>query len=137
MGERLSRKKVTLHCAAKGIAELHDRPIPASRRTIRGDPPKLAYHRGKLSPLHSLAITVCEPATPSGRRSAAMPTKYKRVNKPLSCTCQQGTWTHAAGAECRRLKIKCDLRFPCSHCSKRGLAKICPDAELSQGSRRM
>ncbi|KAL7420922.1 hypothetical protein Q5752_004876 [Cryptotrichosporon argae] len=54
-----------------------------------------------------------------------MPTKYKRVTRPLSC------------AECRRLKIKCDLGFPCRHCTKRGLAGLCPDAELVNGSRRI
>ena len=28
------------------------------------------------------------------------------------------------GAECRRLKVKCDLKFPCAHCIKRGLEKL-------------
>ncbi|WRT70478.1 uncharacterized protein IL334_007476 [Kwoniella shivajii] len=56
-----------------------------------------------------------------------MPAVEKPVakrKKPLSC------------AECRRLKLKCELVFPCAHCVKRGLASICPEGELVNGSRR-
>ncbi|TDL15880.1 hypothetical protein BD410DRAFT_81333 [Rickenella mellea] len=34
-------------------------------------------------------------------------------------------------AECRRLKIKCDKKLPCSSCQRRGCASLCPN-----GSRR-
>ncbi|WVQ95754.1 hypothetical protein IAU59_002853 [Kwoniella sp. CBS 9459] len=50
--------------------------------------------------------------------------KASKRKKPLSC------------GECRRLKLKCELVFPCAHCVKRGLASICPDGELVNGSRR-
>ncbi|WWC72368.1 uncharacterized protein I206_106330 [Kwoniella pini CBS 10737] len=50
--------------------------------------------------------------------------KNVKRKKPLSC------------AECRRLKLKCELIFPCNHCVKRGLASICPEGELVNGSRR-
>ncbi|WVF68090.1 hypothetical protein IAT40_002853 [Kwoniella sp. CBS 6097] len=50
--------------------------------------------------------------------------KGSKRKKPLSC------------GECRRLKLKCELVFPCAHCVKRGLASICPDGELVNGSRR-
>ncbi|OCF41269.1 hypothetical protein I317_04927 [Kwoniella heveanensis CBS 569] len=50
--------------------------------------------------------------------------KGNKRKKPLSC------------GECRRLKLKCELVFPCAHCVKRGLASICPDGELVNGSRR-
>ncbi|WOO83769.1 putative transcriptional regulatory protein [Vanrija pseudolonga] len=53
--------------------------------------------------------------------TAPRPTKRK---KPLSC------------GECRRLKLKCELKFPCGHCVKRGLGSICPDGKLVNGSRR-
>ncbi|PLW13125.1 hypothetical protein PCANC_16228 [Puccinia coronata f. sp. avenae] len=33
-------------------------------------------------------------------------------------------------AECRRLKLKCDRTWPCSSCTKRGCARICPDGTL-------
>ncbi|ORY28199.1 hypothetical protein BCR39DRAFT_535986 [Naematelia encephala] len=40
-------------------------------------------------------------------------------------------------AECRRLKRQCEQVFPCKHCAKRGLAGICPNGELANGSRRV
>ncbi|MBW0507683.1 hypothetical protein O181_047398 [Austropuccinia psidii MF-1] len=33
-------------------------------------------------------------------------------------------------AECRRLKLKCDRTWPCSSCTKRGCARICPEGTL-------
>ncbi|KAL1891972.1 hypothetical protein Sste5346_007316 [Sporothrix stenoceras] len=33
-------------------------------------------------------------------------------------------------AECRRLKIRCDRQVPCSNCTKRGCAHICPQHTL-------
>ncbi|KAJ7600809.1 hypothetical protein C8J56DRAFT_911343 [Mycena floridula] len=42
-------------------------------------------------------------------------------NRQLSCK------------ECRRLKLKCDRVFPCSSCTKRGCADICPDGALTSG----
>ncbi|ORY30769.1 hypothetical protein BCR39DRAFT_104868 [Naematelia encephala] len=47
------------------------------------------------------------------------------IRRPLSC------------AECRRLKIKCNLQYPCSNCVRRGVADICPKGELVNGSRRV
>ncbi|KAJ7228762.1 fungal-specific transcription factor domain-containing protein [Mycena pura] len=39
-------------------------------------------------------------------------------------------------AECRRLKLKCDKKLPCSSCIRRGCPSICPNGSLSsQGSR--
>ncbi|EPQ54336.1 hypothetical protein GLOTRDRAFT_139640 [Gloeophyllum trabeum ATCC 11539] len=40
-------------------------------------------------------------------------------------------------AECRRLKLKCDKRLPCSSCERRGCPNICPNGTLAagQGSR--
>lgn len=35
------------------------------------------------------------------------------------------------GGECRRLKVKCDLKFPCSHCVKRGLARYAMVVSIS------
>ncbi|EJD41075.1 hypothetical protein AURDEDRAFT_186732 [Auricularia subglabra TFB-10046 SS5] len=45
----------------------------------------------------------------------------KRSRGPVSC------------AECRRLKLKCDRRLPCSSCTKRGCAAICPNGTLAAG----
>ncbi|EJD07477.1 uncharacterized protein FOMMEDRAFT_75316 [Fomitiporia mediterranea MF3/22] len=36
-------------------------------------------------------------------------------------------------AECRRLKLRCDRKFPCSACIKRGCSQICPDGSLTTG----
>ncbi|KAH9958911.1 hypothetical protein BGW80DRAFT_137705 [Lactifluus volemus] len=36
-------------------------------------------------------------------------------------------------AECRRLKLKCDQKFPCAKCVKRGCAAICPNGTLARG----
>ncbi|KAH8116339.1 hypothetical protein DFH11DRAFT_1506188 [Phellopilus nigrolimitatus] len=36
-------------------------------------------------------------------------------------------------AECRRLKLRCDRKFPCSACVKRGCSQICPDGSLTTG----
>ncbi|TFK50007.1 hypothetical protein OE88DRAFT_1661491 [Heliocybe sulcata] len=40
-------------------------------------------------------------------------------------------------AECRRLKLKCDKKLPCSSCERRGCPNICPNGTLAagQGSR--
>ncbi|KAJ7179896.1 fungal-specific transcription factor domain-containing protein [Mycena crocata] len=38
--------------------------------------------------------------------------------------------------ECRRLKLKCDKKLPCSSCIRRGCPSICPNGSLSsQGTR--
>ncbi|THU99159.1 hypothetical protein K435DRAFT_828264 [Dendrothele bispora CBS 962.96] len=34
-------------------------------------------------------------------------------------------------AECRRSKLKCDRKFPCQACIRRGCANICPDGALA------
>ncbi|KZV85592.1 hypothetical protein EXIGLDRAFT_653952 [Exidia glandulosa HHB12029] len=47
--------------------------------------------------------------------------EFKKRRGPVSC------------AECRRLKLKCDRRLPCSSCSKRGCAAICPNGTLAAG----
>ncbi|KAL5492320.1 hypothetical protein ACEPAI_3767 [Sanghuangporus weigelae] len=36
-------------------------------------------------------------------------------------------------AECRRLKLRCDRKFPCSACIKRGCSQICPEGSLTTG----
>ncbi|KII94752.1 hypothetical protein PLICRDRAFT_96595 [Plicaturopsis crispa FD-325 SS-3] len=36
-------------------------------------------------------------------------------------------------AECRRLKLKCDKKLPCSSCVRRGCHTICPNGSLSTG----
>ncbi|TFK28831.1 hypothetical protein FA15DRAFT_664908 [Coprinopsis marcescibilis] len=36
-------------------------------------------------------------------------------------------------AECRRLKLKCDKKIPCSSCTRRGCAPICPNGSLATG----
>ncbi|EJD50145.1 hypothetical protein AURDEDRAFT_160683 [Auricularia subglabra TFB-10046 SS5] len=46
---------------------------------------------------------------------------FKKRRGPVSC------------AECRRLKLKCDRRVPCSSCTKRGCAPICPNGTLTAG----
>ncbi|EJD35824.1 hypothetical protein AURDEDRAFT_92952 [Auricularia subglabra TFB-10046 SS5] len=57
----------------------------------------------------------------------------KRTRAPASCAggCIWLTPTPWPPAdccpECRRLKLKCDKRWPCSSCSKRGCAAICPN----------
>ncbi|KAG7097069.1 hypothetical protein E1B28_004456 [Marasmius oreades] len=38
-----------------------------------------------------------------------------------------------ACAECRRLKLKCDRRVPCSSCVRRGCPSICPNGSLASG----
>ncbi|EJD46867.1 hypothetical protein AURDEDRAFT_86868 [Auricularia subglabra TFB-10046 SS5] len=43
----------------------------------------------------------------------------KKRRGPVSC------------AECRRLKLKCDRKLPCSSCLKRGCAAICPNGMCS------
>ncbi|EJD35923.1 hypothetical protein AURDEDRAFT_188566 [Auricularia subglabra TFB-10046 SS5] len=53
--------------------------------------------------------------------SAPAPVKKKRNRPTVSC------------AECRRLKLKCDRRVPCSSCSKRGCAALCPNGVLAAG----
>ncbi|KZT40626.1 hypothetical protein SISSUDRAFT_447776 [Sistotremastrum suecicum HHB10207 ss-3] len=35
--------------------------------------------------------------------------------------------------ECKRLKLKCDKKFPCSSCVKRGCSAICPDGQFVTG----
>ncbi|EJD46940.1 hypothetical protein AURDEDRAFT_184166 [Auricularia subglabra TFB-10046 SS5] len=47
--------------------------------------------------------------------------KRRRGPGPVSC------------AECRRLKLKCDRKLPCSSCFKRGCAAICPNGTLAAG----
>ncbi|KAI0074277.1 hypothetical protein K474DRAFT_1601776 [Panus rudis PR-1116 ss-1] len=45
----------------------------------------------------------------------------KRARGAISC------------AECRRLKLKCDKSVPCSSCTRRGCASICPNGSLTTG----
>ncbi|KAF8573766.1 hypothetical protein K439DRAFT_1665694 [Ramaria rubella] len=37
--------------------------------------------------------------------------------------------------ECRRLKLKCDRKFPCHSCMRRGCAAICPSGTFIKGTR--
>ncbi|KZV93842.1 hypothetical protein EXIGLDRAFT_835432 [Exidia glandulosa HHB12029] len=36
-------------------------------------------------------------------------------------------------AECRRLRLRCDKKVPCSTCVKRGCPNVCPDGTLPKG----
>ncbi|KAF5393704.1 hypothetical protein D9757_000116 [Collybiopsis confluens] len=36
-------------------------------------------------------------------------------------------------AECRRLKLKCDKKIPCSSCVRRGVHSICPNGKMAAG----
>lgn len=44
----------------------------------------------------------------------------------------QSTLPHAC-AECKRLKLRCDKKIPCSACVRRGCPQICPDGQLTAG----
>ncbi|KAI0924355.1 hypothetical protein AcV7_003079 [Taiwanofungus camphoratus] len=60
------------------------------------------------------------------RRSSRKPSteeeiEGKRARGEISC------------AECRRLKLKCDKKIPCSSCVRRGCTTICPNGSLSAG----
>ncbi|KAI0915694.1 hypothetical protein AcV5_003545 [Taiwanofungus camphoratus] len=48
-------------------------------------------------------------------------TDLRRARGEISC------------AECRRLKLKCDKKVPCSTCVRRGCTTICPNGSLSTG----
>ncbi|KIL65922.1 hypothetical protein M378DRAFT_124945 [Amanita muscaria Koide BX008] len=45
--------------------------------------------------------------------------EIKRYSGQLSC------------AECRRLKVKCNRKVPCSSCVRRGCSKICPNGTMA------
>ncbi|KAH7916204.1 fungal-specific transcription factor domain-containing protein [Hygrophoropsis aurantiaca] len=47
--------------------------------------------------------------------------ELKRARGEISC------------AECRRLKLKCDKKLPCSSCVRRGCPTICPNGSLATG----
>ncbi|KAJ7638720.1 fungal-specific transcription factor domain-containing protein [Roridomyces roridus] len=65
-----------------------------------------------------------DPSRRSSRKSADDETDVRRARGELSC------------AECRRLKLKCDKKLPCSSCIRRGCPSICPNGSLSsQGTR--
>ncbi|KAI0958195.1 hypothetical protein AcV7_004081 [Taiwanofungus camphoratus] len=57
----------------------------------------------------------------SRRLSAEEETELRRARGEISC------------AECRRLKLKCDKKVPCSSCVRRGCTTICPNGSLSAG----
>ncbi|KAH8814718.1 fungal-specific transcription factor domain-containing protein [Flagelloscypha sp. PMI_526] len=38
-----------------------------------------------------------------------------------------------ACAECKRMKLKCDKKLPCSSCVRRGCSSICPTGKLTSG----
>lgn len=56
-----------------------------------------------------------------GEGSHSREIELKRSRGEISC------------AECRRLKIKCDKRLPCSSCLRRGCASLCPNGSLATG----
>ncbi|CAK5275690.1 unnamed protein product [Mycena citricolor] len=61
-----------------------------------------------------------DPPRRSIRKSTAEDdTDIRRARGELSC------------AECRRLKLKCDKKLPCSSCIRRGCPSICPNGSLS------
>ncbi|KAJ7904419.1 hypothetical protein B0H14DRAFT_3079297 [Mycena olivaceomarginata] len=70
------------------------------------------------------------PVDPS-RRSSRKPTNDDETDVRRA----RGEVHHYC-AECRRLKLKCDKKLPCSSCIRRGCPSICPNGSLSsQGTR--
>lgn len=65
--------------------------------------------------------TVPQFVPPLGPNELSKSDDFKKRRGPVSC------------AECRRLKLKCDRRLPCSSCTKRGCAAICPNGTLAAG----
>ncbi|KZP26777.1 hypothetical protein FIBSPDRAFT_781546, partial [Athelia psychrophila] len=61
----------------------------------------------------------------SSKLAAEEEIELRRARGELSC------------AECKRLKLKCDKKVPCSSCVRRGCPTVCPHGSLktSQGSR--
>jgi len=71
------------------------------------------------------SVIKSEPVYPASNEHKILPATTRLPSPPkrrprhrLSC------------AECRRLKLKCDRTWPCSSCTKRGCARICPDGTL-------
>ncbi|EJD36700.1 hypothetical protein AURDEDRAFT_117018 [Auricularia subglabra TFB-10046 SS5] len=58
---------------------------------------------------------------PSTSKEQEQPDEPKKRRGPLAC------------AECRRLKLKCDRKVPCSSCAKRGCGAVCPNGTLAAG----
>ncbi|KAL4263673.1 Zn(2)-C6 fungal-type domain-containing protein [Pleurotus pulmonarius] len=54
-------------------------------------------------------------------RPTASTKESKRLRGEIAC------------AECRRLKIKCDRKVPCTTCMKRGCAALCPNSTIPPG----
>ncbi|KAF9073829.1 hypothetical protein BDP27DRAFT_1318225 [Rhodocollybia butyracea] len=62
------------------------------------------------------------PSSKAPSTSQQRAVEEKRLRGELSC------------AECRRLKLKCDRAVPCSSCTRRGCASICPSGVLEAGA---
>ncbi|KAH8110132.1 fungal-specific transcription factor domain-containing protein [Phellopilus nigrolimitatus] len=56
------------------------------------------------------------------RRVRVRELELKRTRGEISC------------AECRRLKLRCDKKVPCSSCTRRGCSAVCPTGINSAGS---
>ncbi|PWN42229.1 hypothetical protein IE81DRAFT_323712 [Ceraceosorus guamensis] len=65
-------------------------------------------------------------AAPSDQNPSANPNPNAK-STPLKRATADGT---LSCAECRRLKFKCDRRWPCSKCRERNCAHLCPDNTL-------
>ncbi|KDQ57026.1 hypothetical protein JAAARDRAFT_157067 [Jaapia argillacea MUCL 33604] len=82
--------------------------------------------------LHSCSTMPADTSKPPGSQ---------RTSKRLMISEEDLAIKRARGevscAECRRLKLKCDKKLPCSSCDRRGCPNICPNGTLSagQGSR--
>ncbi|KAL5480214.1 hypothetical protein ACEPAI_1484 [Sanghuangporus weigelae] len=62
-----------------------------------------------------------QPAVINGKSLEKDIIELKRAKGEISC------------AECRRLKLRCDKKLPCSSCVRRGCPMICPNGVLTSG----
>ncbi|KAH8097119.1 hypothetical protein BXZ70DRAFT_895415 [Cristinia sonorae] len=69
------------------------------------------------------------PSADTGQSSVSIPRTHSR-NAAKEARRIRG---EIACAECRRLKIKCDRKVPCSSCVARGCAVVCPNDVLPPG----
>ncbi|KLO09688.1 hypothetical protein SCHPADRAFT_833692 [Schizopora paradoxa] len=77
------------------------------------------HHTGKGQ--HSSNSNSTASTSANGAPTRQRETELKRLRGEISC------------AECRRLKLKCDKKVPCSSCTRRGCQTICPLGELLGG----
>ncbi|KAJ3931870.1 MAG: fungal-specific transcription factor domain-containing protein [Lentinula lateritia] len=73
---------------------------------------------------------------PTAASSAKAPTRRKEKNlssEELKDIEQKRLKGELSCAECRRLKLRCDKKLPCSSCRRRGCESICPCGTLEAG----